>query len=71
VIGHSFGARKVALPSAPRPIGLDGSIKLCHFLPIGTFGVGIEQARIGDEMFPVIVRSLAVGAQSATRESGG
>jgi hypothetical protein len=31
---------------------------LRHFGPIGTFGVSIEQAQIGDEMFVVIIRRI-------------
>jgi hypothetical protein len=31
----------------------------CHFRPIGTFVVSIEQAQIGDEMLVVIIGQIA------------
>jgi transposase len=58
VLGHPFGAREVALEGASRPFGFTGGIDVqddpSHFCPVRTFGVGIEQTQIGDEMFMVI-----------------
>ena len=48
----------MALEGASRPFGFTGRIDVqddpSHFCPIRTFGVGIEQTQIGDEMFVVI-----------------
>jgi hypothetical protein len=56
--GHPFGASEMTLPGAPRPLGFTGRIDVQHdaghFVPIRTFGVGIEQTQIRDEMFVVI-----------------
>jgi hypothetical protein len=63
VLGHPFGAREVALENAPRSFGLTGGIDVqddpSHLCPVGAFGVGIEQAQIGDEMFVVITGQIA------------
>jgi hypothetical protein len=57
--GHPFGASQMTLPGAPRPIGLTGRIDVQHdaghFGPIRTFGVGIKQTQIRDEVVVVIV----------------
>jgi hypothetical protein len=62
-LGHPFGAREVAFESAPRPFGLTRGIDVqddpSHLCPVGTFGVGVEQAQIGDEMFVVITGQIA------------
>jgi hypothetical protein len=63
VLGHPFGAREVALENAPCSFGLTGGIDVqddpSHLCPVGAFGVGIEQAQIGDGMFVVITGQIA------------
>ena len=78
VLGHPFGACEVALEDAPRALGFMGGINMQHnsrhFGPVCTFGVGIEQAQIGDQMFLVIILALrmclTVGGLTARRDSG-
>ena len=57
-MAHPSGTCEVALEGAPRPLGFMGWIDVqhdpCHFGPVSTFGVGIEQAQIGDQMVVVI-----------------
>jgi hypothetical protein len=60
-------AKWLSQPRRARSGSLDGIYmqhNSRHFRPIGAFGVSIEQAQIGDEMFAVIIglRSSAVGA---------
>jgi hypothetical protein len=64
MVGHTFGARQVTLPGTSRPHWFIGRINMlqhssCYFRPISTFGVSVEQAQIGDEMFVVIIRQIA------------
>src|SRR5271169_5491637 len=55
--GHPFGASQMTFPGASGSIGFTRRIDVQHdaghFGPIRTFGVGIEQTQIRDEMFVV------------------
>ena len=59
---HPLGARQVAFPNAPCALGflrrIDVQDDTRDFGPIRTFGVGIEEAEIGNKML------LVVGSQN-------
>ena len=62
VLRHPLRAFEVALPGAPRPLGLlrwiDVQHDTRHLGPIGALSVGIEEAEIGDHVFLVVILAL-------------
>ena len=58
MLGHPLGARQVAFEGALRPLGFMGRINLEHDTrdidPIRTFGLRIEKAQVGGEVFLVV-----------------
>src|SRR5262245_29216136 len=58
VLCHPLRALEVALPGAPRPVGLLRWIDVQHYArhlgPIRTLGVGVEEPEIGDQVLLVI-----------------
>src|SRR5260370_42195368 len=73
VLCHPLRALEVALPGAPRPVGLLRWIDVQHYSrhlgPIRALGVGIEEPEIGDQVFLVVtsenvsLRSLIINGR--------
>jgi hypothetical protein len=60
VLGHPFGAGQVALPCAARAFRFARWVNMQHDAgnldPIRARDLGIEQAKVGDEMTKIVVR---------------
>ncbi len=75
---HPLRALEVALPGAPRPVGLLRWIDVQHYArrlgPIRALGVGVEEAEIGDQVFLVVILALRMclmaGGLTARRDWG-
>jgi hypothetical protein len=72
MLRHPLGARQVALPSAPRALGLLRRIDVQHdtrdFGPIRTLGIGIEEPEVGNKMLLVITgKDLSLGGLVSNR----
>lgn len=68
MLGHPSGAGEVTRVSPPRSLRLARGIDVQHdpsdFSPIRTFGVRIEQTKVGDCVF------MIVGCQDGVRRRG-
>jgi hypothetical protein len=69
---HPLGARQVALPGASGPLGLLQRIDTQHDArdvgPHRTIGLGVEKAKIGDKVLPVVVdKNIGIGSPVGNR----
>jgi hypothetical protein len=64
VFGHPFGTGQVALPGAASPLGFVGRIDLKHnaghLPPVGTFGLCVQEPKVGGKMLPIVIGQLIV-----------